>query len=179
MMLGEVTQGIAKHGHLPRFLSKENRYGAPTYALVVTGVIASAMLLCNYSQSIAGLFTLFSVVVTAANMPVYFACSLAIVVLKLRGVKGIQGAPAMPVAVAAACATAYCAWVSIGVGLKPLLWTLGLCALGLPLYWVSRLVRSSHEAVVPPSIVSQCESPCSAERPTVEQPASRTARTPG
>jgi basic amino acid/polyamine antiporter, APA family len=152
LMLGEVTQGIAKHGHLPRLLSKENRHGAPTSALVVTGVIASAMLLCNYSQSIAGLFTLFSVIVTAANMPVYFACSLAIVVLKRRGVKGIQGSPTLPVAAAALCATAYCAWVSIGIGLKPLLWTLGLCAFGVPLYWVGRLVRSSHQAVVPTSI---------------------------
>jgi APA family basic amino acid/polyamine antiporter len=152
MMLGEVTQGIARHGHLPRLLSKENRHGAPTFALVVTGVIASAMLLCNYSQSIAGLFTLFSVIVTAANMPVYFSCSLAIVVLRRRGVKGIQGSPTLPVAAAALCATAYCAWVSIGIGLKPLLWTLGLCAFGVPLYWVARLVRSSQQAVVPPSI---------------------------
>jgi APA family basic amino acid/polyamine antiporter len=119
---------------------------------VATGVIASAMLLCNYSQSIAGLFTLFSVIVTAANMPVYFTCSLAIVVLRRRGVRGIQGSPAMKVTAAALCATAYCIWVSIGIGLKPLLWTLGLCAFGVPLYWVSRLVRSSHQALVPASI---------------------------
>ena len=141
LMLGEITQGIARHGHLPRALSKENRHGAPTLALVVSGVIASAMMLCNYSQSIAGLFTLLSVVVTAGNLPVYFSCSLAIVVLRRRGVAQAQGSSGRRAAAAALCATVFCAWASIGIGLEPLLWILGLGALGVPLYWVARLLR--------------------------------------
>ena len=152
LMLGEITQGIARHGHLPRLLSKENSHGAPTLALVVSGVIASAIMLCNYTQSIAGLFTLLSVIVTAGNLPVYFACSLALVVLRRRGVREFEGSPSRTAAAAALCATVYCVWVTIGIGLEPLLWTLGLSAFGVPLYWVSRLVRSSHPPVVPLSI---------------------------
>src|SRR5262249_30630185 len=57
MILGEVTQNIARHGHFPRSWARENRHGAPTIALVLTGAIASVMLLCNYTQSINGLFT--------------------------------------------------------------------------------------------------------------------------
>jgi len=147
MMLGEVTQGIARHGHFPTSLSKENRHGAPTRALFVTGGIASVMLVTNYSQSIGGLFAFFSVVVTAANLPLYFVCAAAIVVLQRQGKIPAVGTRAKLLAVSAVCAFAYCAYVSYGIGLKPLLWALALCAFGIPIYWFSR-----YQAVVPPSM---------------------------
>jgi APA family basic amino acid/polyamine antiporter len=147
MMLGEVTQGLARHGHFPKSWTKENRHGAPTVALILTGAIASLMLLCNYTQSINGLFTLLSVIVTAANLPVYFSCTLAILVLGRRG--GTSAGPTTSVGsttsvgptkmvmLAAALAVLYCAWASIGIGLKPLLWTIALGACALPVYWLS------------------------------------------
>lgn len=147
LLLGDVTQVIARHGHFPKSLSKENVHGAPTRALFVTGGIASAMLVCNYSQSIAGLFAFLSVVVTAANLPLYFVCALAIVVLKRKGKVPTKGARATLLVAVALGAFAYCAWVSVGIGLKPLLWTLALCAFGIPIYWFSR-----YQAVVPPSM---------------------------
>jgi hypothetical protein len=57
------------------------------------------------------------------------------------------GKRAKLLALAALCAFAYCAWASIGIGMKPLLWTLALCAFGIPIYWFSR-----YHAVVPPSM---------------------------
>ncbi len=132
MLLGEVTQAISRHGHFPHSLSKENAFGAPTRALYVTGVIASAMLLSNYTQSIAGLFNFLSVVVTAANLPLYFACSAAVVVFWRRGKAG------MAIALIGLGAFVYCAFVSKGIGLKPMLWTVALCAAGVPIYFLSR-----------------------------------------
>ncbi len=143
MLLGEVTQAISRHGHFPQSLSKENSYGAPTRALFVTGGIASAMLLSNYSQSIAGLYTFLSVVVTAANLPLYFACALAIVAFWRRGNAG------WAIAATGLAAFLYCAFVSIGIGMKPMLWTVALCAAGVPIYWFSR-----YQAVVPPAIAN-------------------------
>lgn len=141
MMLGEVTQGLARHGHFPKSWTKENRHGAPTVALILTGAIASLMLLCNYTQSINGLFTLLSVIVTAANLPVYFSCTLAILVLGRRGGAPVGHAtsvrPTTMLMLAAACAVLYCAWASIGIGLRPLLWTLALGACAWPVYRLS------------------------------------------
>ncbi len=78
LVLGEVTQTMARHGSFPRFLSKENRHGAPTFALIATGSIASVMLLMNYNQSVAGMFAFLNIVVTAGNLPFYFVCALAV-----------------------------------------------------------------------------------------------------
>ncbi len=146
MMLGEVTQSISRNGSFPRFLSNENRHGAPTFALIVTGVIASIMLLSNYTHSIAGMFTLLSVIVTAGNLPFYFACCLA-VVIGARTFPGVSPRRARILTAVAACAALYCAWASIGIGIEPLLWALALVAAGAPVYWICR-----YQAVVPPSI---------------------------
>ncbi len=139
LMIGEVTQGLAKHGHFPAALSRENVHGAPTLAFIVTGVIASAMLLSNYDQSIASGFTFLSVVVTAANLPLYIVCSIAILVLRKRGGRGGRVAAGGRLwGVAAAAAALYCGWVLLGVGWKPLLWTSVLGAAGVPVYLGSR-----------------------------------------
>lgn len=135
MILGEVTQNIAKHGHFPRSWAKENRHGAPTIALFLTGAIASVMLLINYSRSINGLFKLLSIIVTAANLPMYFACTLAIVAIGLRGGVGATSKPTVTLMLAAVCATVYCIWAAIGIGLTELLWTVALCACCAPVYF--------------------------------------------
>ncbi|MGH8140302.1 MAG: APC family permease [Steroidobacteraceae bacterium] len=148
LMTGEVTQGLARHGRFPALLAKENAHGAPTLAFILSGVIASAMLLTNYNQSVASGFAFMSVVVTAGNLPLYFACSLAIVVLGRRGRIARPGGLAYLWAAAALCAAAYCVWVSIGIGLKPLVWTLALGAVAVPVYIGSHyLQRRAAEAV--------------------------------
>jgi len=146
LIVGEVTQSIARHGAFPHFLSKENKHGAPTFALVLTGAIASVMLLSNYSQSIAGMFTLLSVIVTAGNLPFYFACSLA-VVIGARRFPGVSPRRATWLIAASLGAALYCVWATIGIGLVPLLWALALAIIGVPVYLICR-----YQAVVPPSI---------------------------
>jgi basic amino acid/polyamine antiporter, APA family len=145
MIVGEVTQNIARHGHFPQSWAKENRHGAPTVALVLTGAIASVMLVCNYTQSINGLFTFLSVVVTAANLPVYLTCTLAIAVTKWRGTGSVQRKPTVFVMGAGVLGALYCVWASAGIGIKPLLWTLGLTASCVPIYWYARLKANSSK----------------------------------
>jgi APA family basic amino acid/polyamine antiporter len=149
MILGDVTQTIARHGHFPQSLAKENRHGAPTGALILTGIVASMMLLSNYSQSIGNLFVFLSVVVTAANLPVYFTCTLAIVVIgRGGGVAEPARRPTVMIVTAAVCAAVYCAWASKGIGLKPLLWTVALGAVSAPVYWGSRYLKSPQAVIV-------------------------------
>jgi APA family basic amino acid/polyamine antiporter len=146
LMLGEVTQSMARHGGFPNFLAKENKHGAPALALVVTGLIASVMLLSNYSQSIAGMFTLLSVIVTAGNLPFYFACALAVVIGARRFPDTSPRRATMLIASSIGAAV-YCAWASIGIGIEPLLWSLALVAAGIAVYWICR-----YQAGVPPSM---------------------------
>lgn len=139
LMVGELTQSFARHGSFPAAFGKVNSRAAPTRAFVLTGLVASAMLLVNYNESMAAGFTFLTVVVTAANLPLYLACSLAAIVLWRRGAIPRLGARPVVWLTVAAIAAAYSIWVFIGVGAKPLLWALALGALGIPVHlWSTR-----------------------------------------
>jgi APA family basic amino acid/polyamine antiporter len=133
LMAGEVTQTIGRHGGFPSALSRENRYGAPARALVITGLITSATLLLNYTGSVTKVFGLLIVVAGGATLPLYLASALALLILRRRG--QLPPVSARPWLLGAALASVvYCVWVSIGVGAEPLLWLVVLGGAGLPVY---------------------------------------------
>jgi len=141
LILGELTVSFARHGGFPPALGKVNAHGAPTRAFVFTAILASLMMLTSYSDSTAGAFTFLSVVVTASNLPVYFGCAIAVVILWRRGELAKPGPRESRWLAAAILATVYCVWVSIGIGGKSLLWALALCAVGVPVYLWYAIVR--------------------------------------
>jgi APA family basic amino acid/polyamine antiporter len=141
LILGELTVSFARHGGFPPALGKVNAHGAPTRAFVLTAILASLMMLTSYSDSTAGAFTFLSLVVTATNLPVYFGCAIAVLILWRRGELGRLGARESRWLTAAALAAVYCVWASIGIGGKSLAWALALCAVGVPVYWWYAVLR--------------------------------------
>jgi len=142
LLTGELTRTMALNGVMPAVLARNNRRGAPAIALVVTGVFASVMVLMSYSKSLVDSFTFLTKVVTAANLPLYLCCSLALAVLWFRGQRaGVRGM--LPVAV---LGTAYAIFAFVGVGHEPFLLAGALAAAGLPLYAFMRLRRRAAVA---------------------------------
>ena len=141
LLVGEMTRTMADNGVLPAFLSRNNRRGAPAFALVITGLLASAMILMNYSKSLVNGFTVLSQVVTAANLPLYLCCSIALAVLWKRGKrlddKGVRG-----LLLIAVLGTAYAIFAFIGMGHEAFMMALVLAACGLPLYVFMRILRA-------------------------------------
>src|SRR5215469_12447990 len=136
LIVGELTVSFAKHGGFPRVLGKVNARGAALWGLVFPGALASLMLIMNYNDSMAGAFTLLSVVVTATNLPIYIGCAIAVLVLWRRGQIPKPGPREVRWIVAAFLAAIYCVWASIGIGRKPLLQALYVCAPGVLIYAV-------------------------------------------
>lgn len=141
LLVGELTRTMADNGVLPAFLSRNNRRGAPAFALVVTALLASAMILMNYSKSLVNGFTVLSQVVTAANLPLYLCCSLALAVLWYRGKrpddKAVRGLVLISV-----LGAAYSIFAFIGMGHEAFMMALALAACGLPLYVFMRVLRA-------------------------------------
>jgi basic amino acid/polyamine antiporter, APA family len=141
LLVGELTASMAAHGVLPAPFRAHNRRGAPALALVVTGVLASLMVLMNYSRSLVQGFTFLTLLVSAATLPLYLLCALALALLWQRGARARQG----DLLVFGVLGTGYSVFAFIGVGREPFLWSLLLAAAGLPLYILMR--RRARPAV--------------------------------
>ena len=67
LLAGELTRTLASHRLLPAILGEDNRFGAPWASLLLTGVLATAVGLMNFSESLVGGFTKLSLIVSAAG----------------------------------------------------------------------------------------------------------------
>jgi APA family basic amino acid/polyamine antiporter len=144
LLVGELTRTMASRRVLPALLARNNRHGAPLTALLVTGALASVMIWMSHSQSLVAAFTFLTLVVTAANLPAYLGCALALVVLWRRRMPSCAG---RAVLLAASAGVVFVVFIFVGTGREPFLYALGLCAAGLPLYALMRLRRKALPAV--------------------------------
>jgi basic amino acid/polyamine antiporter, APA family len=110
----------------------------------VIGALASAMVWMSYSKSLVSAFTFLTRVVTAANLPLYLCCALALIVLWWR--RSATCATRRVLLVAVTC-VAFVVFAFVGIGHEPFLYALGLIAAGLPLYMSMRLFRRSAPPV--------------------------------
>jgi basic amino acid/polyamine antiporter, APA family len=134
LLVGELGRTLAMNKLLPDVLGRSNRFGAPWVGLLVMGAVATFVGLMNYSDSLVAGFTLLSVIVTAANLPLYLCCALAVFVLWRR----VPGALPPMLWLAGAGGIAFTAFAFKGVGKEPFLWALALAAAGVPVYFWMR-----------------------------------------
>ncbi len=143
LVIGEVTETMARHGGFPRWLSRENAHGAPTRALVITGIIASLILLLTYAGSVGALFETLTTVAVYLSLPLYIGAGLAIARLPRS-----SGRPLLLLG-AALLAVFYCVWLFYGVKAKELLWGLGLGLAGVPVYLACTRVYAAPVSEAP------------------------------
>jgi basic amino acid/polyamine antiporter, APA family len=137
LLVGELTRSMAVHGVLPARFAGLNARGAPAFALLVTALLASAMVLMNFSKSMVEGFTFLTLVVTGANLPLYLCCAIALFALRLKGLRPTT----RDMAVLGLLGAAYSIFAFVGLGREPFLWALALAVAGLPIYLLMRARR--------------------------------------
>lgn len=138
LLVAELTRTMAANGVMPAVLGRSNRFGAPASALLVIGALGSITILMSYSRSLVSAFTLYTQVVTAANLPLYLGCVLVLMVLWRRGsIAGASRAALVPIVVG----LLYVGFAFVGAGVQAVLLMLGLCVAGMPLYAIMRWHR--------------------------------------
>ena len=132
LVIGEVTETVARHGAFPASLARTNSRGAPARAFIATGLATSVMLLGNYAGSVADLFSFLTAMAVNLGLPLYLAGALA--VLRLRRRPGAPAKRSGALAAVAVVALTYCLYVGYGLERRPLLWGIALGAVGVPVY---------------------------------------------
>jgi APA family basic amino acid/polyamine antiporter len=142
LLAGELTRTLASHRLLPPILGDSNRFGAPWASLLLTGVLATFVGLMNFSDSLVGAFTKLTLIVSAANLPLYVCCAFALFTLLKRSPAGLS--PGLWFA--GAGGIAFAAFAFKGLGWVPFVWALVLGLAGVPIYFWMRRRRSDTPA---------------------------------
>ncbi|ARS26261.1 APC family permease [Sphingomonas sp. KC8] len=134
LLQGEMPWAMARDGVFPRWLGVSSRRGTPVRAHIVSSILVTAVMLTNYSRSMADLFTFIALLATSTSLVAYLGCSLAAFRLLRRD---------RIVLVVASATALYSIWTLYGAGPEATGWGLVLLAAGAPVYW---LVRRSGTA---------------------------------
>jgi APA family basic amino acid/polyamine antiporter len=121
----------ARDGVLPRAFAHETRRGAPAFGVIVSCLLATVLVICNYNRSLVDLFKFSVLLSTAATLLPYLAGAAA----------WLWRGTGMVSRVAAAGALAFSLYAVIGIGTEALFWGVGLIIAGLPIYFVLRRQR--------------------------------------
>jgi len=146
---GEVPLTLAREGVFPAWFGVTARSGAPVRAQFLSSLLASLLVLTNYSRSLTGLFTFMGLISAATTLVLYLACAAA--ALKLRIAPRGKIVPAL-----ALVSIVYCLWAFWGVGAESMLWGAVLLATGVPIYLLMRRGdRSSPEPELAPAALPE------------------------
>jgi APA family basic amino acid/polyamine antiporter len=141
LVVAELTRTLASRQLLPAVFAKSNRHDAPAPALLLVGLLATGVALMNYSKTLVEGFTFLSIIVTAANLPVYLCCSIGLLWLWRRS----PGSVPRHAWLFGLGGTAFAIFAFIGVGTEPFLWALVLAFTGVPVYfWTRRRCHREH-----------------------------------
>jgi len=133
LVCAQVSLAAANDGLFPRRFAALDRNGTPAFGVVAGTVLASALVIANYSRSLVQLFTFILLLATAAILLPYAASSAAW--LRHGGREGRT---------VALFALLYSLYALFGAGGEALAWGAVLLLSGVPVYfWLQRTRRAT------------------------------------
>ncbi|HEX2911617.1 MAG TPA: amino acid permease [Chloroflexia bacterium] len=136
-----LTQGqvpmAAAHDHLfPTRFGKVSKNAVPTFSLVLSSILISALIVLNYSgfDSATAAFNFIILLATTTTLVPYAFCAMAELMLFIEGGKEFNGQRLFGSSIIAMLAFAYALWLVYGSGSDAVLWGFILLLLGTPVY---------------------------------------------
>jgi basic amino acid/polyamine antiporter, APA family len=152
LVQAEMPLAVAREGLLPAWFARFNRWEIPWRIHLISSGLATLLLLANYTQSLAKLFTFMVLVTTSVSLIFYLSGTLAALWLRMKG--RLEGGAAFTAV--SLVATVYCFWAFYGAGVRESLWSLGMTAVAVPVYLLMRRAnRSSPAAAVGPAALRE------------------------
>ena len=82
LVTGQVPMATAKDGLFPKIFKKENKNGAPAFALIIGSVLSSIVLLMNFTEGLVDQFKIIvEITVFTALIPYFFTAAAYVLIL--------------------------------------------------------------------------------------------------
>lgn len=142
LVQAEMPLAAAREKLLPAWVARFNRREVPWRIHLISSGLATLVVVANYTESLAELFTFMVLVTTSVSLIFYLVCTLA--ALRLRVAGRLAGSAGF--VLTAFAAVAYCLWAFYGAGIEPTLWSFGMTAVAIPVYLLMRRANRSSRA---------------------------------
>jgi len=134
MLTGQVPLGAARDGIFPKPFARLSRTGTPAFGLIVSNMLASGLIMMNYTESLSEQFEFIILLATLSTLVPYLVCSLCELMISVTTGKKIAENQSLKVVILASVGFVYSIWATYGAGSDVVFWGFLLLVMGLPIY---------------------------------------------
>ncbi len=146
MLTGQVPLGAARDDLFPRRFAALSKANTPAFALIVSNILASVLIVMNFSKGLVDQFIFITLLATLTTLVPYLFSALAELMIYIRTGRTIAKSVA-PVVALATVGFLYSAWAIIGAGQEIVFLGFLLLMAGVPVYvWLKWRIRATDTA---------------------------------
>lgn len=134
LLQGQIPLAAARDDLFPRAFGRLSASGTPVFGLVLSSVLITVLMVCNYNARLVDVFNWFILLATMTTLIPYVFTTMAELMLFVTNRKQFSGARLGLSAFVALLAFAYSLWALYGAGADTVLWGTLLMLAGLPVY---------------------------------------------
>ena len=134
LIQGQIPFAIAKDKLFPAIFAKENKKGVPSLAILVGSVLASVIMVMNFTRGLVEQFRFMILLSTLTSLIPYLFVSAAYVIMVIESQRPLTGKGWARVLVPASLAFVFSLLAIVGVGQETVYWGLVLLLAGTPFY---------------------------------------------
>ena len=134
LLTGQVPYGAALDRVFPASFGKLTRFGTPANALVFSNLLASILVIMNFSQGLVGAFNKIILLAVMASLLPYALCAFAELLIRLKGRQGLRGLALFKVGLLGSLGFIYSCWALYGAGSDTVFLGVLLILAGIPLH---------------------------------------------
>lgn len=142
LLQGQIPLAAARDGLFPAWFARRSKTDTPAVALVFSSVLASVLMLMNFSKSLVEQFTFIILLATLHTLIPYVFCSLSEVMLYVRDRARFDRGRFASALCLGTAGFGYSLLAIYGAGQEIVYWGFLLLMLGVPVYAVNQLLRS-------------------------------------
>ena len=137
LIVGIMPRALSQDNLFPKQFTRRNSAGVPASAIAFSGVVASALVVMNYSEGLVGAFKALIMLSTLAVLLPYTVCAMAELVMQWRDKQSGKRATIIS-AIIALLALAFSIFAIVGSGWEVTKQGALLLLAGLPVYFWSK-----------------------------------------
>lgn len=137
LIVGIMPRALSQDNLFPKQFTRRNSTGVPASAIVFSGIVASALVVMNYSEGLVGAFKALIMLSTLAVLLPYTVCAMAELVMQWRDTQNGKKATIVS-ALVALLALAFSIFAIVGSGWDVTKQGALLLLAGLPFYFWSK-----------------------------------------